>query len=1107
MGTDRTPNQMRGFISPLKFTVDSFWMDETTAQQNTPRAGIPVASQNSPMVLQSSGTMQEGDTVQVRTVRAGHVGLGGRSQLQWRPGTSGDWYGRDAYNFNTWWERVTGSNILKFIPRDCLQASDGSVYISCEKQESGVFDVMVIKRSTDGTYSTPTSLYSSDASIAEDFLFSGLCELEDGSIILVHWTVDGDDEVANINVHRTEDAGTTWSQVSTEAINSNEINLSIENKGSFGSGTAGVDLSDIRVRSIGGQTLMTAHIINHNTTLGNAAPVLLQCLSTNQGLTYELVAENDNAGYFSHGLQVVNGAFHVSYIEYPASPRVLTIGAMASASSPISSSIKYDISTNTNFQDGTAFTHEGELSVWIDTDGKYYAIARQIQGSSSGEDTTQIFQSNDGGKNWSSMGQGGGLVFSNQPSRQINNFFLAPVLHLTNFVGCSQGGEGLVFHNTAGTGASFYNEILGCLQIGGYSTVTAPPYFLFADDTQRMRWAINWFGVQFPATTGWGAVGAATATLQNGYVNITTTASDEKYWTRTSLSGGLQTGMIARVHIKVTTGVTLSPILQLQISDGSTTSYKVSVRASRTQLDLYDEEAGARIGSLRSVNMSQEADILLAISDSNVYAWYRENARGLKRTWSNLANSSSLTSGTATTQYMYFGAISTGSTRDISVYEAHVSYNTHTGRQLAYGQTDRELWSRPYPGLGYSVKLDGDLFILTRDGATQEVDEWQIEPRFDYPLENIVYSISPTTRTTWRSPAAAGAVPASRIALYVDPSQEVTELENDMLGIGLENINFQNFTIRRHNGTAWVTIGTVDNNAYSGAFSRTGATIQSSATSGTINHPYFFYNECKGWRVKLDDGAGNVKFRKIASNSEGPFIVTSSKYAVLTLEGIDGTEPTSGTATIIPDSCTVLIYLDNVATSWRDTKAIGIEISSQETVERYFQIGLLTAGPMFIPGRQYSRGRRITEAQGIEDVESLDGTVFSRNTGNNGRSVQIAWADGVDISDLYSENSEPDYWRGSNRGDALANVGDAPSALQGFYRYLEGGVHQTVYVPRFTGSIDGDNVTQVLNRRGDHMTCRITDPVQITNIVGDELQGLGEGEVFRVATIQLDEIK
>ena len=268
MGTDRTPNQMRGFISPLKLTNESFWMDQTSAQQNTPRAGVPVASQNSPMVLQASGLMEEGDTVQVRTVRAGHVGLGGRSQFQWRPGTSGDYYGRDAFNFNSWWERVIGSTTQKFIPRDCLQATDGSVYIAVEKQQSGNFDVMVLKRATDGTYSTPISLYSSDNSLAEDFLFSGLCQLEDGSIILVHWTIDPDDELAQINVHRTEDDGATWSQVSTEAVPFDNFNLSIENKGSFGAGTAGVDLSDIRVRSIGGQTIMTAHIIKHNTSLG-----------------------------------------------------------------------------------------------------------------------------------------------------------------------------------------------------------------------------------------------------------------------------------------------------------------------------------------------------------------------------------------------------------------------------------------------------------------------------------------------------------------------------------------------------------------------------------------------------------------------------------------------------------------------------------------------------------------------------------------------------------------------------------------------------------------------------------------------------------------------
>ena len=1106
MGTDKTPNQIRGFISPLKLTNESFWMAQTSAQQNTPRAGIPVASQNSPMVLQASGFMDDGDTVQVRTVRAGHVGLGGRSQFQWRPGTSGDFYGRDSFNFNTWWERVIGTTTQKFIPRDCLQAIDGSIYIFVEKQESGNFDVMVLKRATDGTYTTPISLYSSNNSIAEDFLFSGLCQLEDGSIILVHWTVDPDDELAQINVHRTEDAGVTWSQVSTEAVPFDNFNLAIDNKGSFGTGTSGVELSDIRVRSIGGQTLMTAHIIKHNTTLGNNAPVLLQYLSTNQGLTFELLNENNDAGYFSHGLQVVNGTFQISYIEFPASPRCLVIGALASASSPISSSIKYDISTDTNFQNGTAFTHEGELSVWIDTDGKYYAIARQIQGTSSGEDTTQIFQSTNAGKNWSGMGIGGN-VFTNEPAGQINNFSTAPVVHLTNFVGCSQGGEGLIFHNTAGSGASSYSEILGCLQVGGYSTVTAPPYVLFADDTRRMRWAINWFGVQLPTITGWTSTGSGVQTLQNGFINITTPPASQRFYSRTSLSGGLQSGMIARLHIKITTGSVPKPVMMVQISDGSSTSFKVSVRASANRLQLYDEEASSGFG-FTFVDMTKETDILLAVSISNGYCWFLEDAKHTSRTWTQLANSSSLTSGTQTTQFFRFGAIDSGSLRDISITECHLSHDTHTGRQLAFGQTDRELWSRPFPGLGFSVKLDKDLFILTRDGATQEVDTWQIEPRFDYPLDNIVYTISPTKRTTWRSPSEAGPLTSARIALFVDSSQEKTELENDMLGVCLDNINFQNFDIEIHNGTTWTTIATVNNAAYNGAFTRTGATIISSATSGTIDHPYFFFNECEGWRVKLDDGAGNIKYRKIVSNSEGPFINTLSKFSVLTLEGVDGTEPTTGTATIIPDSVTVLIYLENTHTTpLRDMKAIGINLSSQETVEDFFQIGLVTIGPMFVPGRQYSRGRQITEVQGLEDIEAQVGTVFSRNTGNNGRSIHIAWADGVDISDLYSTNSEPDYFRGSNRGDAIANVGDAPTALQGFYRYLEGGLHQTVYIPRFTGSIDGNNSVQILNRRADHMTCRITDPVQITNIVGDELQGLGEGEVFRVGTIQLDEIR
>ena len=366
MGQDRTPNKMRGFISPLKFSIDSFWMDETSAQQSTPRAGVPIASQNSPMVLQASGTMSEGDIVQVRTNRAGHVGLEGRSMLQWRPGTSGDFYGRDAYNSCSWWEKVTGSNTLKFRPRDALQATDGSVYITAEKQDGSDYDVMVIKRTTSGTYESPISLYSVSGSIAEGFLHSGLCELEDGSLLVAHWTIDPNTELAQINIHKSEDAGASWSQVSTGAIPNNiyDFPIDIQNKGSFGAGTAGAELSRIRIRSIGGQTLMTLHIVKHNNTLNFTQSVLYQYLSTNGGLTFEQVAENDDGGFFNHDLQVVNGGFNVTFVQYPASPRVLVLARLASASSPIASAIRYDIDTDTNFQSGSPSVHESDLSVW-----------------------------------------------------------------------------------------------------------------------------------------------------------------------------------------------------------------------------------------------------------------------------------------------------------------------------------------------------------------------------------------------------------------------------------------------------------------------------------------------------------------------------------------------------------------------------------------------------------------------------------------------------------------------------------------------------------------------------------------------------------------------
>jgi hypothetical protein len=151
-----------------------------------------------------------------------------------------------------------------------------------------------------------------------------------------------------------------------------------------------------------------------------------------------------------------------------------------------------------------------------------------------------------------------------------------------------------------------------------------------------------------------------------------------------------------------------------------------------------------------------------------------------------------------------------------------------------------------------------------------------------------------------------------------DTAQDMTVLGNDAICITLQGINFGDFEVQRHNGSSWSTIATYDNRVYNGNFVRDGASLRGLAVSG---YPYLFFNECAGWYARMTNG-GTTKVRKVRTNSEGVFALTgtNTKYAVLQLEGIDGTEPTSGTLELIPDRCTVVVNLKGTANN-REAKA------------------------------------------------------------------------------------------------------------------------------------------------------------------------------------------
>jgi hypothetical protein len=248
----------------------------------------------------------------------------------------------------------------------------------------------------------------------------------------------------------------------------------------------------------------------------------------------------------------------------------------------------------------------------------------------------------------------------------------------------------------------------------------------------------------------------------------------------------------------------------------------------------------------------------------------------------------------------------------------------------------------------------------------------------------------------------------------------------------------------------------------------------------------------------LDNGSGTELVRTIKTNSEGVLANTTSKRAVLQLADAKSSDPTSGTAKIIPTSLTILLHnLGNIA-------SLRITIPAQRTKQGYHRIGCMVMGPMVIPANQYSRGRTITLEADVQEDIAPNGVLRARHAGIGGRVARIAWTEGVDISELYNDPSDPDYWKASTAGQAIAAQGSAPTTMMGLLSYMDGSTEALVYLPSIpTGSAS----STLINRYHDHLLGTMGLDVAIENIVGDESRGTGAGEVLRVGTILVREIR
>ena len=1101
---DKTPPYIRGFIVPYALSADHFWTSESTITQNGSLAGVPI-NQGSSLVLTARG--KQSKTIEIETKKAGHIQDG--AGFVWKFEGDALQYGMEPPNKIMDVKQLKTQTLSStYRPHDSINTTSGEILISYSHLDAGTAKLEVLQIAVDG--STTSRLIDSvdNAKLLGNERYSALCEMPDKSIILAAWAVDSVDEVANINIFRSTDIGITWTLVSSKGIK-NDIDVS----STFGGGNPGNELQRIRIAATNHQVMLLASVNLHDTSKAHCSMVY-QFASTNEGLFYKFIAKSDPAAsantFYLPDVVTYNDIFIINYI---SSIDTMDFIRFSNAYDSLFDVLGLTPSNTVSGLFATLTSNrliDGDKSMHLDSSGRLYVYVTRVGGGylhGLYSDLAGI-SSDDYAKTW---------YILNDKTGNLNNVgSVEPVLDTRTPGGVAMGGiesitsvsgqgNQYVFSNWKPAGVNAYAQGIFQLSFGGWSSQQYGKLKEFAEDYSWGHNIQDYIPVDLPAQGGvWtkNTGGTPTESLVGDKIRVSAVNADVIDY---EIAPSNKTnGIVINTKVSNVSGssVTRGVGFGCQIQQTSSTqTYYLEVVIGSNFVYVYDVHAGyvSPVGSLTGLSIVNGIGILVYLDNSNGKLEVFIGDSGNPRQYQNI--NGTLTLNASTTQKIYWGVPTSTGTPTTRQGDWHFfSYGLDSNNGL--GIIRNQINNRQYSAKGFQTSLIDGLLLSTLDGPAREGESYTIAPQFNAPIERSLHVVSPSPEIGWRGDGVTNpdttSPTAETIAWMMDTNVQGaadTHTINDALGIHLTGINFRSFLIQKYNtGVGWTTIATVDNSiGGSFNFSRRGASIANLSANGK----YLHFNECEGWFVLLDDGAGTQVVRKISSNAEGVFANTTSKKAHLIISDIKNSDPTSGTAYLIPSKCTVILDADEFA-------GIRIQISSQRTNEGYFKIGTMVLGGFIVTSPQYGRGRTISFESNTLETETTNGTLYSQKQGKGGRIVRVSWTDGVDMSALFATNANPDYYKLENSSQPVAAVGSAPTSMMGIVRYCSGSKDAIVYLPSVQTNTGAPNV---INRYNDHVLATLGPDVQIEHVIGEENLSNNEGEVFRVSTIILREVR
>ena len=1101
MGSNNSPEVLRGFLLPHDIDETSIDTANSSFSQSGNRAGDPVPQQVSKLIVRAAGEQTADSDLQIKTQRAGHAGKGG--QFVWEDNAaSSPEFGRllpsNISNYDIV-DYASSSGYFYKYP-SMLGLDDGTLLIAVYAEEFTFVTprISVYSRTEDDDiYSSVTvaNLQDPFGGLSLPETYPSMCKLPDGSILLVFNTKYGTAGTTagrvNFKAYRSTDNGSTWDLYSERLI---------EDLITEGTGSGQYTVEGVQIAALHGQVLLLVEMKYGTSGTGVFQNRLWQFASVDGGQTFTRVtsAYDFDAGFHRVRLTTRQDQYYICYIAETAVihsmkvPHAFFSIALA-RNADIFSILSTGITVESNLDDEDMTG--GELAIVVDEDDIVYAYFRNC--NLSGEEKYFSRVSKDG-TNWEYMASGVGNAIWYKIIDSSGTIQRPKEIQAT-----AVQGRIAIGHNFD-TALSIDNT-LSVLWMGGYSSLTLPYIDDSRDRYKKVTFNTTYLPYNEPNTISEFTVsGSGSDNIYLGTL-LTTTSTSTRYYTTSYSTTTLNEGLIVRCRFNVQFGGSTTQdtrAVSVEIGNG-TVRYGAVARISSGSVYLRDMHGSGTIANTSLGSGINE--VILAISNNDCKLYLCTETQAHTKSYVEVGSSSTLTSGGTglTGGSASFGHFVASGLVQTLWYSFMVSSDERTGLQMS--EDIPELASMNYPPAGKYVYIADGVRITTLNGPARLNDEYQIQTRYDYSIDNVFYANHPSLKDGWRSTtvSAGSSVPTQEI-IFNDLSNSLGSpfTGNGLMGIHLQGINFKRIKVYSKEGAGSFTLRADKLNAISFYYDERAGTIIPNSNNAATGK-YIRFNEFQGATIVLTDGSDTIRTR-IVSNTEGTLSSSTTKKPVFYIDqGV--TIPVTGNvanreAEIIPKSCTILLYMDGNL-SYDELK---LSFSTARTPEDYMECSHISIGPIIIPGQQYGRGRTISRDSGTISEELINGTRFSRNIRPSRKTIRLSWADPVDITTISADAVDPDYWTAlTSSTDAVAASKDVPLFMLGLLTRLQGTIKPLVYLPKIdrltsTGSVQSD----ILVREEEQVLAVITSDVTIESVLGDEL----DNEIFRVSTITIEEV-